>query len=152
MTFNVKRSLLNPKFDGYKLSSISDRDCVSTISLPAQGLSQSTVSAKSHLYFQEVQSRVRHNHLAVAIDSAASDPIATFAYIDKERVFTSVLIDQVRKMVSLYLITLSDTYYGVCIGITSSSISPPLWTSGKRAIRAQGLSTRKRVPGINITR
>jgi hypothetical protein len=111
MSFNVKRSLLNPKFDGYKLSSISDRDCVSTVSLPAQGLSQSTVSVKSHLYFQEVQSRVRHNHLAVAIDSAVSSPIATFAYIDKEMVFTSVLIDQVRIMVSLYSIALPDTYY-----------------------------------------
>jgi len=96
MSFNVKRSLLNPKFDGYKLCSLSDGDCVQTVALPSQGLSQSTVSPNSYLYFPEVLTRVRHNHLAFSLDSAASDPIATFAYIDKLRVFTAVLINQVR--------------------------------------------------------
>ncbi|KIM29996.1 hypothetical protein M408DRAFT_15659 [Serendipita vermifera MAFF 305830] len=99
MAFNVKRSLLNSKFDGYKLSPLTDADCVNTTPLPAQGLSQSTVSAKSHLYFQEVQSRVRHNHLAVAGDSEA---IATFAYIGKEREFTSILIDKVSLQVQIH--------------------------------------------------
>jgi hypothetical protein len=111
MSFDVKRSLLNPKFDGYKLSSMSVRDCVLAASLPARGLSQSTVSAKSHLYFQEVQSRVRHNHLAVAIDSVVSNPIATFAYIDRERVFTSVLIDRVRMMSSPHSVTVFNPCY-----------------------------------------
>lgn len=111
MTFNVKRSLLNPKFDGYKLSPISEKDCVYTAPLPAQGLSQSTVSAKSHLYFQEVQSRVRHNHLAAAVSPDVSDPIATFAYIDKERGFTSVLIDKVRLILISYVFNVSYTYY-----------------------------------------
>jgi hypothetical protein len=102
MTFMVKRDLMNPKFDGYKLSPLSESDSVSTISLPSDGISQATVSTNSHLYFQEVQSRVRHNHLAIASASSDSSVPATFAYIDKNRVFTTVVIDQVSPMLSCY--------------------------------------------------
>lgn len=95
MAFTVKRPLLNPKFEGYKLFPISDSDVISTISLPSDGINQATVSTNSYLYFQEVQSRIRHNHLSIANVSGDSSAPATFAYIDKNRVFTTVLIDQV---------------------------------------------------------
>ncbi|KAF7346307.1 CS domain-containing protein [Mycena sanguinolenta] len=57
------RNLLNPKFEGYKLD-IRDN------SVTCHGLqytaTQSTVSTTSPLSFQEVQSRITHNHISVA--------------------------------------------------------------------------------------
>jgi hypothetical protein len=96
MAFTIKRALLNPKFDGYKLSPIPEADSVATTPLPGSGLSQSTVSANSHLFFQEVQDRIKHNHLAFSTDSTSSPSQATLAYIDKDGVFRSILVNKVR--------------------------------------------------------
>ncbi|KAJ7250890.1 hypothetical protein B0H12DRAFT_1185678 [Mycena haematopus] len=57
------RSLLNPKFEGYKLD-VQD-NCVTRHSLQ-YAATQSTVSTSSPLSFQEVQSRITHNHISVA--------------------------------------------------------------------------------------
>ncbi|KAI0754951.1 hypothetical protein C8Q80DRAFT_1117491 [Daedaleopsis nitida] len=58
------RSLLNPRFDGYKFSPLEHDEVASRFPLEHK-LSQTNVSGRAPLSFQEVQSRVTHNHLAV---------------------------------------------------------------------------------------
>ncbi|KAF7291549.1 CS domain-containing protein [Mycena chlorophos] len=59
--FAVNRSLVNPQFEGYKLD-VSDAHSVDRHGLQYP-ISQSTVA--SPLSFEEVHSRITHNHLAV---------------------------------------------------------------------------------------
>lgn len=108
MSFVVNRSLLNPKFDGYKLSSLDHARSITPITLPAPGISQSTVPVGGRMSFQEVQSRVRWNHLAAGCDGAPSNGYATLGYIDKEGVFTAILINKVRVILSCYSICLKS--------------------------------------------
>jgi len=89
MSFQPNRQLLNPKFDGYKLSPVSEADAVASFQLPGSGISQSTVSSQSHLFFPEVQSRIRHNHLAIAQDNKS------FCYIDKDGQVILITLDEV---------------------------------------------------------
>ena len=75
-SFEVDRALLNPKFEGYKLSPISQQDAISHH--PLQYIpSQSNISGRNPLSFQEVQSRILHNHLTILPDGQA-------VYIDSE--------------------------------------------------------------------
>ncbi|PPR01743.1 hypothetical protein CVT24_001563 [Panaeolus cyanescens] len=67
-TFNVDRSLLNPKFDGYKLQPIPQEQAVLRFQLSNKP-TQSTASSKSPLSFQEMRSRITHNHLTVDPES-----------------------------------------------------------------------------------
>jgi len=89
MSFQPKRQLLNPKFDGYKLYPVSEADAVASFQLPGSGISQSTVSPQSHLFFPEVQSRIRHNHLAIAQDNKS------ICYIDKDGQVILITLDEV---------------------------------------------------------
>jgi hypothetical protein len=89
MSFQPNRQLLNPKFDGYKLSPVSEADAVASFQLPGSGISQSTVSSQSHLFFPEVQSRIRHNHLAIAQDDKS------VCYIDKDGQVILITLDEV---------------------------------------------------------
>ena len=82
-TFTVNRSLLNPKFEGYKLNPIS-QDAVARYALQHKPI-QATVSGRSPLSFQEVQSRISHNHLVVANDGARA------LYIDSE--YRVIIVD-----------------------------------------------------------
>ncbi|KAJ6559211.1 hypothetical protein DFH09DRAFT_1316957 [Mycena vulgaris] len=63
--FTTQRSLLNPKFEGYKLDAISQENSVARHNLQYT-LTQATVSTHSPLSFEEVQSRITHNHISVA--------------------------------------------------------------------------------------
>jgi hypothetical protein len=63
--FATERSLLNPKFEGYKLDAIDQENSVARYSLQYP-LTQATVSTHSPLSFHEVQSRITHNHISVA--------------------------------------------------------------------------------------
>ena len=74
--FNANRTLLNPKFDGYKLDPIDHDEVMSSYPLTHK-LSQIAPSAKSPLNFSEVQSRIRHNHLAIGPNGRA-------VYVDAE--------------------------------------------------------------------
>lgn len=65
--FEPERSLLNPKFEGYKLDAINQEDVLTRFPLEYT-VSQSTPASKSPLSFQEVHSRIRHNHLTVGPD------------------------------------------------------------------------------------
>lgn len=68
--FDPERILLNPLFEGYKLDAINQEDVLSRYPLP-QALNQSTVAGRSPLSFQEMQSRIRHNHIAISPASSA---------------------------------------------------------------------------------
>ncbi|OJT15270.1 NudC domain-containing protein 1 [Trametes pubescens] len=86
-TFTPDRSLLNPKFDGYKFSPL-DYDEVTTHHPLANRLSQTNVSGRAPLSFQEVQSRVLHNHLALCSGSRRA------AYVDAELRVVVVDLDE----------------------------------------------------------
>lgn len=74
--FEVNRALLNPKFEGYKFKPLDQDKVISRYTLPYTP-TQTTVSGRSPLAFQEVQSRIRHNHLAIGPNGRAS-------YVDAE--------------------------------------------------------------------
>ncbi|KAF9454702.1 hypothetical protein P691DRAFT_770235 [Macrolepiota fuliginosa MF-IS2] len=62
--FRTEKSLLNPKFEGYKLHIIPQEEGVLQFPL-ANRPTQAATSGKVPLVFQEVQSRITHNHLVV---------------------------------------------------------------------------------------
>ncbi|GAB1520644.1 CS domain-containing protein [Rhizoctonia solani] len=61
--FSANNALLNPKFDGYKLKILEQKDCVQSFQLPSPGVTQSTVSGRRIIPFTEVSARIKHNHL-----------------------------------------------------------------------------------------
>lgn len=97
-TFTVDRGLLNPKFEGYKFSALSQEEHVTAYSLSSR-LTQATVSGrtKTPLSFEEVQSRITHNHLAVAEDGDVA------LYVDEEHKVVRLAIDAVRSKAGHYL-------------------------------------------------
>ncbi|KAI0661902.1 hypothetical protein C8Q70DRAFT_1043158 [Cubamyces menziesii] len=86
-TFTPDRSLLNPRFEGYKFSPL-EYDEVSTHHPLQFKLSQTNVSGRAPLSFQEVQSRVLHNHLAICSQSRR------VAYVDAELRVIGVDLDE----------------------------------------------------------
>ncbi|KAI0300295.1 hypothetical protein BC826DRAFT_1090322 [Russula brevipes] len=76
-TLHPNRSLLNPKFDGYRLDPISSEDSVTRHVLEHMAV-QASVSGRHHFSFQEAESRIRHNHLTVSLDGAQA------VYIDMD--------------------------------------------------------------------
>jgi len=76
-SFTANRSLLNPKFEGYKLELIPQERAVSRFKLSRKP-TQATASIKVPLSFQEMRSRISHNHLTV--DSESGQII----YVDEE--------------------------------------------------------------------
>ncbi|KAJ6512255.1 hypothetical protein C8R47DRAFT_691375 [Mycena vitilis] len=82
--FTTKRSLANPKFEGYKLDPIDQDLCAARYNLQYT-LTQATVSTHSPLSFHEVQSRITHNHIAVAPDGARA------VYVDAQ--YRVILVD-----------------------------------------------------------
>ena len=61
------RTLLNPKFEGYKLDPLEESEHVFRHALDAAHRPrQAAVSGRTPLSFHEVQSRIRHNHLYVS--------------------------------------------------------------------------------------
>lgn len=86
--FTPNRSLLNPKFEGYKLDLVSQEDAVARYVLDHKA-TQATVSGKAPLSFEEVQSRITHNHLAVSSDTGR------MLYVDAELKLVVVDLDSV---------------------------------------------------------
>jgi hypothetical protein len=84
-SFTPNRSLLNTKFEGYRLEPIAQEDVVTRHDLQFK-ISQATVStgrsARSPLSMQEVQSRITHNHLVVS--SALTGQGGRALYVDAE--------------------------------------------------------------------
>ncbi|RPD62409.1 hypothetical protein L226DRAFT_504266 [Lentinus tigrinus ALCF2SS1-7] len=86
-TFTPDRSLLNPRFDGYKFSPLEHDEVTAHYPLDHK-LSQTNVSGRNPLSFQEVQSRVTHNHLAVCSQTRRA------AYVDAELRVIGVDLDE----------------------------------------------------------
>ena len=91
--FKPNRSLLNSKFEGYKFNPLPQENLTrrhalqykpSQTNAPTSGLTQP-------MSFQEVQSRITHNHLTVRQDSALG------VYVDAEHRVIGVTIDSVSK-------------------------------------------------------
>ena len=89
--FATNRSLLNPKFEGYKLSLLEQDEHVSNYPLRFSP-SQANVSGrtKTPLSFEEVQSRITHNHLAISSDNKSA------LYVDGEYNVIGVELGSVR--------------------------------------------------------
>ena len=82
--FKPDRSLLNPKFEGYKLQVISPD--VARYDLPYKP-TQVTTSGRSPLSLQEVHSRITHNHLTLSLNCARA------LYVDAEHRVVVVDVD-----------------------------------------------------------
>ena len=94
-SFTPDRRLLNPHFDGYKFQPLEDDAVAARHALPpAHRPSQTNVSGRAALSFEEVRSRVRHNHLAVC---PAGAPRA--AYVDAELRVIGIDVDEVSLLV-----------------------------------------------------
>lgn len=89
--FNPDRSLLNPKFEGYKLDPLEQEGHVHTYPLPGDGATQSTVSSRLGS-FKEVQSRIAFNHIAPGYWPNQA------GYVDKCGNFVIVTYDSVSKV------------------------------------------------------
>src|SRR5258707_4026087 len=104
--FVPSKTLIDAKFEGYKLHALSQADCVNSFPLPNGGASQVTASKSIHrgphsqFSFKEVQDRITFNHLAVGLDGA------TLGYIDKDGIVTLVqLVSTVQTFPSLAPVT-----------------------------------------------
>lgn len=90
-TFTPSKRLINYKFDGYKLETIAQENAVSRFSLQFTP-TQATVTGGTPLSFQEVQSRITHNHLAVESDSGRA------IYVDSS--YRIILVDLNKDMLA----------------------------------------------------
>ncbi|KAI9058335.1 hypothetical protein FKP32DRAFT_1597420 [Trametes sanguinea] len=86
-TFTPDRSLLNPKFDGYKFSPLEYDEVTAHYPLEHK-LSQTNVSGRAPLSFQEVQSRVLHNHIAICSQTRRA------VYVDAELRVIGIDLDE----------------------------------------------------------
>ncbi|TFK52533.1 hypothetical protein OE88DRAFT_1412631 [Heliocybe sulcata] len=113
-SFVTDRTLLNPKFEGYRLHALTQESHILRTRLPSDHKpTQAAVSGRTFLSFQEVQSRINHNHLAVRDDRAV--------YVDAESNVVLVELDPSTLKPNLRTIySLPQT-----IQTTSSSDQPP---------------------------
>lgn len=86
--FTPQKSLLNPKFEGYKLDVMFQEDVVTRHILEHKP-TQAMASGKSPLSFQEVQSRISHNHIGVCNEASCA------IYVDTEYQVILVHLDPV---------------------------------------------------------
>ena len=75
--FRPNRALLNPNFEGYRLEPISQAQTVRRYALSRRP-TQATTSTGFPLAFEEMRSRITHNHLCVDSDSGLA------VYVDDE--------------------------------------------------------------------
>lgn len=89
--FKFNRSLLNPKFEGYRFNPLPQDNLIHRYGLlykPSQTNTSASLSAQP-MSFQEVQSRITHNHLTVRPGSAFG------VYVDTEHRVIGVSVDPV---------------------------------------------------------
>lgn len=90
--FSTKRSLLNPNFEGYKFAAL-DQESVATQYALEYKPTQAALSGRASLSFQEVQSRIRHNHLVVHESGRALyiDEVLRLIVVELEKVCTDIV-------------------------------------------------------------
>ncbi|GAA5928800.1 hypothetical protein JCM1841_003574 [Sporobolomyces salmonicolor] len=86
LSFTPVRSLLNPKFESYKLASPSRPDAVVSHPLPTP-FGTKPLSEHARLSFHEVQDRAKHNHLSTGRS-------AELVWVDAEGVVMAVQLDK----------------------------------------------------------
>ncbi|KAI0086501.1 hypothetical protein BDY19DRAFT_995792 [Irpex rosettiformis] len=86
-TFEPDKSLLNAKFEGYKLDAVDPAAVLSKVKLEYP-LTQSSAAGKSPLTFHEVQSRIRHNHLTISPNGSA-------VYVDSELKVVRIIVNDI---------------------------------------------------------
>ena len=89
--FKLNRSLLNPKFEGYKFDPLPQDNLTRRYGLQYKPSQTNTSASNSTqpMSFQEVQSRITHNHLAVRQNSGLG------VYVDAEHRVIGINIDPV---------------------------------------------------------
>jgi len=94
--FKLDRVLLNPKFEGYKFNPLPQDDLTCRYGLQYKPSQTSTSASRSTqpMSFQEVQSRITHNHLTVRPESALG------VYVDVEHRVIGVTVDPVSERAS----------------------------------------------------
>ena len=97
--FKPIRSLLNPKFEGYKFNPLPQDDLTRRYGLEYKPSQTSTSASRSTqpMSFQEVQSRITHNHLTVRPNSALG------VYVNVEHRVIGVTIDPVSERILYFL-------------------------------------------------
>lgn len=86
--FTPDRTLLNPKFESYKLQP-SAPSATSLYALPSPGLHLRPLPDHARLSYAEVQERVRHNHLSAG---TAGEVV----YVNGELQVVAIELDEVR--------------------------------------------------------
>jgi|ERR1700722_13019804 len=94
-SFRPDRSLLNPKFEGYKLDPIPQENAVLRYELQYKP-TQSTSLSQSPLSFEEVRSRITHNHLCISSNGERA------LYVDAD--YNVIVIDVKVNQVSLIFV------------------------------------------------
>ncbi|KAG2221860.1 hypothetical protein INT45_003574 [Circinella minor] len=94
--FIPDKNLLNPKFDGYKLSPTNEKECVTRTSLPnGSDLRMNKFMANHRLGFRDLQARVRLNHLAYGFPTSTNKQQQGVAfYVDLEFQLMSVIYNK----------------------------------------------------------
>ena len=97
--FKPNRSFLNPKFEGYKFNPLPQNELTCRYGLQHKPSQTNTSASRSTqpMSFQEVQSRITHNHLTVRPNSALG------VYVDAEHRVIGVTIDPVSERTSYFL-------------------------------------------------
>lgn len=91
MSFNPNHSLLNPKFEGYKFNPLSEETATKRYDLPYLPTQTNPTSTHSMqpMSFQEVQSRIGHNHLSSGMEGGTS------IFVDAEYQVVVIRLDPV---------------------------------------------------------
>jgi hypothetical protein len=95
--FKLNRTLLNQKFEGYKLDPILQENAVKRYKLLKRP-TQATASTRSPLAFEEMRSRITHNHLAV--DNASGLAV----YVDDQYTVCLISVPTTISAVSMLLL------------------------------------------------
>ena len=131
--FKTNRSLLNPKFEGYRFAPLPRDGLARRYGLrykPSQTNTSPSLSAQP-MSFQEVQSRITHNHLTVRPGSALG------VYVDADHRVIGVTVDPVSVRFPWELSS-PELVKQITFEITSSIISElpqPVRSSGTRGSR-----------------
>ncbi|RHZ78808.1 hypothetical protein Glove_156g46 [Diversispora epigaea] len=94
------RSLLNPKFEGYKLKLFDENSRLRRFPLPSPGISLPKIPPNSKLSYKEIQSRIYFNHLFLGYESHIKN--RTCFYFDQECSISMVEYDLKTNSVSIY--------------------------------------------------
>ncbi|KAF9159373.1 hypothetical protein DFQ26_006598 [Actinomortierella ambigua] len=97
------RSLINAKFEGYKLSFLEEsRQRHMAIDTSPSGVVAPKVSARTKLSFREIQSRIRHNHLYPSWQGYRSNPQAAVDHLQDNKDGTLFVLDAEYMLIALH--------------------------------------------------